>query len=69
MIGAILVVVDSAPRVDHAVRWRDVEYETLRAIHAGYDQALITERLGPATVTDSLKDGEYRQRIYIRREH
>ena len=68
LIGALLVVIDTLPRVDAFIRWRNVEYETLSSIHAGYDVALVEQRLGVPTQTQGLGGG-MEELIYVRRDH
>lgn len=69
ILAAVLVVVDVAPRVHGAVFWRNVEYDKLRGIHAGYDLEAVTEVLGPPTISRSVGDTEYRELLFVRREH
>jgi hypothetical protein len=68
LIGALLVVTDTVPRVDAFVRWRNVQYETLRGIHAGYDVAYVEDLLGVPTLTRGLGVG-LEESVYVRREH
>lgn len=69
IIGAIVIVGSALPRVDSSVRWRNKEYEELRSIHAGYDQDLVTQEFGVATMTRSVGKADEVERIYVRREH
>ncbi|MCG7321356.1 ETEC_3214 domain-containing protein [Arsenicicoccus bolidensis] len=69
LVGAVLVIADAAPRAYSVLQWRDVEYQKLRSIHAGYDQEFATNQFGPATITQVRDNEKFVERIYVRRDH
>ncbi|MGL5817251.1 MAG: ETEC_3214 domain-containing protein [Phycicoccus sp.] len=68
-IGAIVVVVDAYPRAHDSLFWRDREYNRLSQLHAGYDIAYGKSLLGIPTITKTLAETQYKELIYVRREH
>lgn len=69
VVGAVLVVVDAYPRATNTIFWREHEYSLLAQIHAGYDIAHARELLGVPTQVKSLEPTEYREWLYVRRDH
>lgn len=69
VIGAVLVVVDAYPRAMNTLLWRNYEYSLLTQIHAGYDIAHVRDLLGVPTQVSSLNPTDYKELIYVRRDH
>ena len=78
VIGAAFVVVDAFPRVDHKVRWRNVEYGRIDKLHAGYTLDHFQAQIGPPTQRDALlgysASGKspatgFTEYVWVRREH
>jgi hypothetical protein len=69
IVGATLVIVDAYPRARDTLAWREAEYRKLNAIHAGYDADFVELLLGVPTQSQAIPGTEYRESIYVRREH
>jgi hypothetical protein len=65
-VGTFLVTF--GPAAVDQIRWRPVEYDVVRSLHAGTAAGKVESILGEPDLVDDL-EGSYQRLVYVRRNH